>query len=84
MFYTKIENAAEKYMNNETLYFYPYSKVSVEALESELTALLAENRAVIERVANDATAPTWESVVLPLDDAADRLHTFSTPIVQLK
>jgi oligopeptidase A len=36
-------------------------------------ALLAEGRAAIERVATDATAPTWSSVVEPLEHALDRL-----------
>ena len=35
--------------------------------------LLAENRALIERVATAAEAPTWDSFVAPLDDANERL-----------
>ena len=36
--------------------------------------LLAENRAVVERVAAPVAAPTWADFVRPLEDANERLH----------
>ena len=36
--------------------------------------LLAENRALIERVSSAAVAPTWRDFVQPLEDANERLH----------
>ncbi len=36
--------------------------------------LLADARATVERVAEDARAPSWETVAEPLADALDRLH----------
>lgn len=36
--------------------------------------LLAENRALIARLAADAAAPTWDNFVGPLEDANERLH----------
>jgi len=35
--------------------------------------LLAENRALIDRLANAPEVPTWDSFVAPLDDANERL-----------
>jgi len=36
--------------------------------------LLAENRALIERIAAQQAAPTWSDFVEPLEDANERLH----------
>ena len=36
--------------------------------------LLAENRALVERVAAPGVAPTWPGFVQPLEDANERLH----------
>ena len=36
--------------------------------------LLAENRALIARVAADSAPPTWDNFVGPLEDANERLH----------
>jgi len=36
--------------------------------------LLAENRALIARVAADSALPTWDNFVGPLEDANERLH----------
>jgi len=36
--------------------------------------LLAENRALIERIAAQQAAPTWGGFVAPLEDANERLH----------
>jgi oligopeptidase A len=36
--------------------------------------LLAENRALVDRVAADAREPTWRDFVQPMEDANERLH----------
>jgi oligopeptidase A len=38
-----------------------------------LTRLLAENRALIEQLTQDPTAPTWENFIAPLTDAHEKL-----------
>src|SRR5262245_43307532 len=37
-------------------------------------ALLAENRELIAKLEADASVPTWENFVAPLDDANERLR----------
>ncbi len=50
-----------------------FDEVRAAHVAPAIDTLLAAARATIERVATDASAPTWQSVVLPLEDALDRL-----------
>jgi oligopeptidase A len=50
-----------------------FGEIQPEHVAPALDQLLAEGRAVVERVAQDAQPPTWESFVAPIDDANERL-----------
>jgi oligopeptidase A len=45
-----------------------------EHVDSAVDQLLAEGRAVIERVLADSREPDWESFITPLDDSMERLR----------
>ncbi len=45
-----------------------------ELVAPAVDQLLAENRALIARVAGDAATPSWDNFVGPLEDANERLH----------
>jgi oligopeptidase A len=46
----------------------------VELVTPAVDQLLAENRALIERIAGTGVPPTWSDFVQPLEDANERLH----------
>ena len=50
-----------------------YTEVRPEHVTPAVDRLLAENRALVERLATDAAAPTWDRFVQPLEDANERL-----------
>ncbi len=50
-----------------------YSDIQPEHVTPAVDALLAENRALIDRLAADAGTPTWDSFAAPLEDANERL-----------
>lgn len=50
-----------------------YSDIHPEHVTPAVDALLAENRALIERITADTAAPEWDSFALPLEDANERL-----------
>jgi len=50
-----------------------FAAVKPEHIAPAIDSLLAENRALIERLAAPATASTWEAFVEPLEDANERL-----------
>ena len=50
-----------------------FSDFKPEYVTPAVEALLAENRALIERVAADPAVPSWENFVEPLEDANERL-----------
>lgn len=51
-----------------------YTEIKPEHVTPAIDQLLAENRALIERLAADTATPTWESFVRPLEDADERLE----------
>ena len=51
-----------------------FAEFKPEFVAPAVDGLLAENRAVIERVAALDVAPTWSDFVRPLEDANERLH----------
>ena len=50
-----------------------FAEIQPEHVAPALDQLLAENRALIERVASAAEPPTWDGFVAPIDDASERL-----------
>ncbi len=60
-----------------------FSAVKVETIESELDKILAHNQQAIETCVTNNTQPTWESLVLPLDQLHDDLNNFWSPISHL-
>ncbi len=50
-----------------------FAEVRPEHATPAMDALLAEGRALVERLAADPSAPTWEGFVAPLEDANERL-----------
>lgn len=50
-----------------------YSEIRPEHVTPAVDQLLAENRALVERLAAEPTPPTWDSFVQPLEDANERL-----------
>jgi oligopeptidase A len=51
-----------------------FADFKIELVTLAVDQLLAENRAVIERVSGTDTPPTWRDFVEPLDDANERLN----------
>ena len=51
-----------------------FADIKAQHVTPAVDALLAENRALVARLASDAAAPTWEGFVRPLDDANERLN----------
>ena len=51
-----------------------FAEFKPEFVAPAVDRLLAENRAVIERVSGPDVAPTWPDFVRPLEDANERLH----------
>ncbi|MEO9654028.1 oligopeptidase A [Marinomonas sp.] len=60
-----------------------FSAVNVQTIESELDKILAHNQQAIEACVTNNTQPTWESLVLPLDQLHDDLNNFWSPISHL-
>ena len=50
-----------------------YTEITPEHVTPAIDQLLAENRALIERLAADTASPTWDSFAQPLEDANERL-----------
>ncbi|MBM6550782.1 oligopeptidase A [Marinomonas ostreistagni] len=60
-----------------------FSKVDPATVAADLEALLNKNRAEIEAIVAHNVHPTWESLVVPLDEIEDRLGQFWSPISHL-
>jgi oligopeptidase A len=50
-----------------------FAEIRPEHVTPAVDQLLAENRALVERLASASEPPTWDSFVAPLDDANERL-----------
>jgi oligopeptidase A len=50
-----------------------FPDIKPESVTPAMDELIAENRALVERVTADNTAATWDSFVAPLEDANERL-----------
>jgi len=51
-----------------------FGEINVEHITPAIDQLLAENRALIERVTQSGTPATWAGFAQPLDDANERLY----------
>src|SRR5688572_3088223 len=51
-----------------------FAEIKPEHVTPAVEQLLAENRALVERVAADGREPTWRDFVQPMEDANERLH----------
>ncbi|TPE47910.1 oligopeptidase A [Maribrevibacterium harenarium] len=60
-----------------------FSAVKTEQIVTQLEEILAANRRDIEACVARNAEPTWESLVLPLDEIHDRLGHFWSPISHL-
>ncbi|GBL44853.1 oligopeptidase A [Sulfuriferula multivorans] len=60
-----------------------FSQIKPEHVTPAVDALLAENKALVEQLANAAEAPTWKTFVQPMEDANERLSRAWGPVSHL-
>ena len=60
----------------------PDFTIDTRRIVSELTALLNENRQQLATLLENPQ-PTWENLIVPLDDLSDKLNQFWAPISHL-
>ena len=60
-----------------------FTDVDVANIEADLEKLLKHNQSAIDACVSENTHPTWESLVLPLDQLHDDLNNFWSPIGHL-
>ena len=60
-----------------------FSQIKPEHVTPAVDALLAENKALVEPLANAAEAPTWKTFVQPMEDANERLSRAWGPVSHL-
>ncbi len=57
-----------------------FSNIKIPKIESQLTEILSENRAEINRLLDKNTDYNWDNLFRPFEDLDDRLHHFWGPI----
>ncbi len=60
-----------------------FSEIKPEHVAPAIEQILAENRALVESLLNDKTAPTWNDFVRPMEDANERLSRAWGPVGHL-
>ena len=60
-----------------------FSQIKPEHVTPAVDALLAENKALVEQLANAAEAPAWKTFVQPMEDANERLSRAWGPVSHL-
>lgn len=60
-----------------------FNDIDVANIEADLEKLLKYNQEAIDACVSENTNPTWESLVLPLDQLHDDLNNFWSPISHL-
>ena len=60
-----------------------FAEIKPEHVAPAIEKLLAENRALIERLLNDNAVPNWNNFVLPMDDANEHLSRAWGPVGHL-
>lgn len=57
-----------------------FSSVKTEKIPQQLDQLLSENLNTLQQQLDKPLAPTWESIIAPLEEMNDRLHQFWSPV----
>ena len=60
-----------------------FSSIKPEHVEQAIDQLLAENRELLKKLLNANQAYTWENLIAPLDEAANRLERSWSPVRHL-
>ena len=60
-----------------------FAEIRPEHVAPAIDQLLAENRALIERLQSDGSTPTWDAFVVPMEDANERLSRAWGPVGHL-
>ncbi len=60
-----------------------FAEIKPEHVAPAIDRLLAENRALVERLLGDDVPPTWDDFVLPMEDANERLSRAWGPVGHL-
>ena len=60
-----------------------FAEIKPEHVAPAIEQLLAENRALIERLLNDNAQPSWQNFVVPMEDANERLSRAWGPVGHL-
>jgi oligopeptidase A len=60
-----------------------FAEIKPEHVAPAIEQLLAENRALVERLLSDNAPPTWQSFVVPMEDANERLSRAWGPVGHL-
>ncbi len=60
-----------------------FSSISYDSVQSELEAILANNRLELERLLSAKSHYTWANLLAPLEEADDQLHRFWSRISHL-
>lgn len=61
----------------------PFTKIKPEHVEPAIKELIAENLTSIEALLDKATQPTWESLILPIENLEDKLNQAWSPVSHL-
>ena len=60
-----------------------FAEIKPEHVAPAIDRLLAENRALIERLLSDSAPPTWQDFIVPMEDANERLSRAWGPVGHL-
>jgi len=60
-----------------------FSRIRPEAIESELEALIEDNRRSLQRLLAENEEYTWDNLIAPLEELEDRLARFWSPVQHL-
>ena len=60
-----------------------FAEIKPEHVAPAIDQLLAENRALIARLLNDSSPPTWQNFIVPMEDANERLSRAWGPVGHL-
>ena len=58
----------------------PFQQIKPEYIEPAINQLLAENRALVERLLRENEHYTWDNLIQPLEEADDRLSRAWSPV----
>ncbi len=58
----------------------PFSKIQPAHVEPAVDQVLAQNRALVERLLNEVAKPNWDNFVQPIEEADDQLNRLWAPV----